>query len=167
LITHGDIFDSVTSKMAWLAKLGDVGYTFLLWLNRVYNEYRAKRGLPYYSLSAVIKAKVKQAVSYISDYEEKLVELAKTKKCEGIICGHIHQPAIKMYGDIEYLNSGDWVESLSALVEDFNGEWSLVYFTDSKHLNMHDLQKETDQEDESDDLDIPIDFVNINKKFSA
>ncbi|MFN0048846.1 MAG: UDP-2,3-diacylglucosamine diphosphatase [Cytophagales bacterium] len=164
LVTHGDIFDSVTSQMAWLAKLGDIGYTFLLWLNRIYNEYRASRGLPYYSLSAAIKAKVKQAVSYISDYEEKLVEFAKAKNCTGIICGHIHQPAIKMYGEIEYLNSGDWVESLSALVEDFNGEWSLVYYTDSKKGSMHEIINDTDDDDE---IELPTDFLSLQKKLSA
>lgn len=161
LITHGDIFDSVTSQMAWLAKLGDIGYTFLLWLNRIYNEYRAKRGLPYYSLSQAIKAKVKQAVSYISDYEEKLVDLARSKNCQGVICGHIHQPAIKMYEEIEYLNSGDWVESLSALVEDFNGEWSLVYYTDTKSHKMHDINTEPDDEDE---IELPTEFIAFQKK---
>lgn len=168
LITHGDIFDSVTSKMAWLAKLGDIGYTFLLWINRIYNEYRAKRGLPYFSLSQAVKAKVKQAVSYISDYEEKLVELAKAKGCQGIICGHIHQPAIKMYGEIEYLNSGDWVESLSALVEDFSGEWSLVYFADSKKVDMHTLAQNSKLDDDDDeDFEVPAEFVAFNKKISA
>jgi UDP-2,3-diacylglucosamine pyrophosphatase LpxH len=164
LIIHGDIFDSITSQMAWLAKLGDIGYTFLLWLNRIYNEYRAKKGLPYYSLSAAIKAKVKSAVSYISDYEEKLVEYAKAKDCKGIICGHIHQPAIKMYGDIEYLNSGDWVESLSALVEDFNGEWSLLYFTETKKFKPED----PDKDDEEDEIELPNEFINFNtKKFAS
>lgn len=166
LVTHGDIFDSVTSKMAWLAKLGDIGYTFLLWLNRIYNEYRSKRGLPYYSLSQAIKAKVKQAVSYISDYEEKLVGLAESKNCQGIICGHIHQPVIKQYGNIEYLNSGDWVESLSALVEDFNGEWSLVYYTDSKTSNMHDIVADSN-DDEDDEADLPMDLISIQKRLSA
>lgn len=128
LVTHGDVFDNVTSHSKWVAHLGDLGYTFLLWLNKVFNRWRAARGLPYYSLSQKVKAKVKQAVSYISDYETKLVELAVAKKCDGVICGHIHQPAIRQYGKIEYLNSGDWVESLSALVEDYEGNWSLKFY---------------------------------------
>ena len=74
--------------MKWLAQLGDVGYTFLLWLNRIYNVYRARHGQPYYSLSQAIKQKVKSAVSYISDFEEELVKFARTRKCDGIICGH-------------------------------------------------------------------------------
>jgi UDP-2,3-diacylglucosamine pyrophosphatase LpxH len=129
-VTHGDIFDNVTTNLKWIAKLGDVGYTFLLWLNRHYNTYREKRGLPYYSLSQVIKAKVKTAVSFISDYEEELVKVARARKCHGIICGHIHQPAIKVIDGIEYLNSGDWVESLTALVEDYEGNWKIIYYSD-------------------------------------
>lgn len=129
-VTHGDIFDNITTKLKWIAKLGDVGYTFLLWLNRHYNNYREKKGLPYYSLSQVVKAKVKSAVSFIDDYENELVKVAKARKCQGIICGHIHQPAIKMINGIEYLNSGDWVESLSALVEDEQGNWKIIYYQD-------------------------------------
>ncbi|MEI6019632.1 MAG: UDP-2,3-diacylglucosamine diphosphatase [Bacteroidota bacterium] len=138
-VTHGDIFDNVTTKLKWIAKLGDVGYTFLLWLNRHYNTYREKRGLPYYSLSQVVKAKVKSAVSFISDYESELVKVAKARKCHGVICGHIHQPAIKNIGGIEYLNSGDWVESLTALVEDTAGEWSIIHYTD--WLKIHEDEK--------------------------
>ncbi len=131
LVTHGDIFDAITTNMKWLSHLGDVGYTFLLWLNKVYNKYRTRKGLPYYSLSQVIKAKVKTAVSYISDYEGELVQYARNKGCDAVICGHIHQPAIKEMDGILYLNSGDWVESLSALVEDFDGKWHLLYFTET------------------------------------
>lgn len=127
-VTHGDIFDNVTTKLKWIAKLGDVGYTFLLWLNRHYNTYREKKGLPYYSLSQVVKAKVKSAVSFISDYENELVKVARSRKCHGIICGHIHQPAIKTIDGIEYLNSGDWVESLTALVEDIEGTWKIIHY---------------------------------------
>ncbi len=129
-VVHGDIFDTVTTKLKWLAKLGDVGYTFLLWINRYYNHYRTKRGLPYYSLSQVVKAKVKSAVSFISDYEEQLCSVAAANKCDGIICGHIHQAADKMINNIHYLNSGDWVETMSAIVETSNGEWKIVYYND-------------------------------------
>jgi len=124
-VVHGDIFDNVTSNMVWLAKLGDIGYTFLLWLNRIYNVYRTKNGLPYFSLSQSIKAKVKSAVSYISDYENELVELAKARHTDGIICGHIHQPADRMIDGIHYLNSGDWVETMSALLEHEDGTWEV------------------------------------------
>ncbi len=129
-VIHGDIFDAITTNFRWLAKLGDIGYTLLLWINKLYNNYRLRKGLPYYSLSQAIKQKVKSAVSYISDYEKELVKLAKSKGCDGVICGHIHHPVITMYGDIVYMNSGDWVESLSALVEDFKGQWKIIYYSD-------------------------------------
>lgn len=130
-VTHGDIFDSVTTNMKWLAQLGDTGYTLLLWINKFYNNYRSRRGLPYYSLSQTIKAKVKKAVSYISDFEQTLVQFANARRCDGVICGHIHHPANTYYGHIHYLNSGDWVESLSALAEDENGFWRILRYTDA------------------------------------
>jgi len=129
-VVHGDLFDTVTTKLKWIAKLGDVSYTFLLWLNRHYNTWREKRGLPYYSLSQVIKAKVKEAVSFIDDFENQLSSVAHTRKCHGVICGHIHTPADKMIGNIHYLNSGDWVESMTALVETTEGEWRIIYYAD-------------------------------------
>lgn len=129
-VTHGDLFDTVTSNMKWIALLGDLGYTFLLWLNRHYNAMREKRGLPYYSLSQSIKAKVKKAVSFIGDFEKQLAGVARSKNCDGIICGHIHQPADKMIDGIHYLNSGDWVETMSALVETTEGEWKLIYYSE-------------------------------------
>lgn len=151
LVIHGDIFDSVTSKWTWLAHLGDVGYTFLLWINQIYNLYREKRGLPYYSLSREIKSKIKSAVSFISNYEKKLVQLAKARNCSGVICGHIHQPAITQYDDICYMNSGDWVETLSALVEDFSGEWNLVYFSETKKYAHPTVSDNEDAADEAED----------------
>lgn len=75
------------------------------------------------------------AVNYISDFEEKLTELARSRNCDGIICGHIHQPAIRDIDGITYMNSGDWVESMSALVEDFDGIWSLLYYNESNHAS--------------------------------
>lgn len=128
-VTHGDVFDSITTKMRWLAKLGDMGYTLLLWLNRKYNNYRRKKGLPYYSISQVVKSKVKGAVSFIDEFERSLATLAQNKRYDGVICGHIHQPSIRKIEGIEYMNSGDWVESMSALVEEHSGEWRLVYYS--------------------------------------
>lgn len=155
-VVHGDIFDSITTNLRWIAMLGDVGYTFLLWFNQRYNDYRSRKGFPYYSLSQAIKTKVKSAVSYISNYEDQLVELARLKKCDGIICGHIHQPAIKYYGDLIYMNSGDWVESLSALVEDVDGKWDLVYFNDhymeSEDNLLDDLEEVENDETINPDL---------------
>lgn len=129
-VVHGDIFDTVTTKLKWIAKLGDSGYTFLLWMNRHYNRFRRRRGLPYYSLSQVVKHRVKKAVSFMSDYESELCAVASAERCDGVICGHIHQPANKFIDGIHYLNSGDWVETLSALVETTEGEWKILYYAD-------------------------------------
>lgn len=124
-VLHGDVFDKVASSMRWLAKVGDVGYSLLLWFNKVYNHRRIKKGLPYYSIAREIKGRVKASVSYISDFEKHIVDIADKKGCSGVICGHIHHPEIKQFGHITYLNSGDWIESLSALTEDFEGKWSI------------------------------------------
>lgn len=128
LILHGDVFDAITQNQKWLAILGDIGYQSLLKINRLYNRYRAWRGKEYFSLSKAIKARVKQAVSYISSFEEQVQLLANRNNCQGIICGHIHTPADKMVGDVHYLNSGDWVESNTALVEHDDGRWEIVEF---------------------------------------
>ena len=128
LVTHGDIFDHITTHLRWLAKLGDLGYIILLWINKTYNNQRLRQGKPYYSISKVIKHKVKLAVSYISGFENAIKKLAILRGCDGVICGHVHHPAIVKDEKIIYMNSGDWVESLSALVEDFDGEWSIKYY---------------------------------------
>ena len=127
-VTHGDVFDNISTHLVWLAKLGDYGYSALLWINRILNNYRRKQGKPYYSFSQSVKHKVKSAVSYISDFEKELTALAAARHFDGIICGHIHQPANTWYGNIHYLNSGDWVESLSALIEHVDGTWEIFHF---------------------------------------
>lgn len=129
-VVHGDIFDSVTTNLKWVAKLGDIGYNLLLWVNHLYNARRTRQGLPYYSLSQKIKARVKGAVSFVDDFEKTLAEVARQKGCAGIITGHIHTAADKMIGDVHYLNSGDWVESLTALVETHEGVWSVLSYHD-------------------------------------
>lgn len=130
-VFHGDVFDNVTNGFRWIAKLGDVGYSMLLNFNKWYNKRRTKKGLPYYSISAKIKQKVKSSVSHISNFEQQVQDMAKSQKCDGAICGHIHHPEIKQIGDFIYLNSGDWVESLSALTEDFEGHWNLILYNDT------------------------------------
>ena len=128
LVLHGDVFDGVVKHMAFLAHLGDAGYAFLLRLNRAYNWFRALRGKEYFSLSQAIKARVKQAVSFIGKFEDQIAALARERGCCGVICGHIHTPADKMIGDIHYLNSGDWVESMTAIIEHHDGRFELVTF---------------------------------------
>jgi UDP-2,3-diacylglucosamine pyrophosphatase LpxH len=130
LVLHGDVFDLVTTKMPILSHIGDVGYNLLLGLNRAYNHWRSWRGKEYFSLSAAIKAKVKKAVNFVSSFEDHIVDIAKRRNCTGVICGHIHTAADKMLGDIHYLNSGDWVESLTAIVEHEDGRFELIRFSD-------------------------------------
>jgi UDP-2,3-diacylglucosamine pyrophosphatase LpxH/glycosyltransferase involved in cell wall biosynthesis len=128
LVIHGDGFDSMSTNHKWLAVLGALGYDFLLRVNRLYNQWRAWRGMEYFSLSKSVKAKVKSAVCFIDRYEELLQNLARHRKCDGIICGHIHTPEDKRVGDIHYLNSGDWVESLTAIIEHDDGRMELVHY---------------------------------------
>ena len=129
LILHGDIFDIFVNKMKWLAKIGSIGYDFTLWLNKWYNKYREFRGLEYFSLSQKIKASVKEATNFIGDFENNMVSHAKSLNCDGVICGHIHKAELKTIDGLEYMNSGDWVESNSALVEDLDGNWSIIYYS--------------------------------------
>ena len=128
LVLHGDVFDGVVKNMVVLAHLGDLGYNLLLRLNRFYNWFRALRGKEYFSLSQAIKARVKQAVSFVGKFEDQIASLAHERGCRGVICGHIHTPADKMIGDIHYLNSGDWVESMTAIVEHYDGRFELLTF---------------------------------------
>tara|TARA_R110002049_G_scaffold265915_2_gene442020 strand:+ start:634 stop:1536 length:903 start_codon:yes stop_codon:yes gene_type:complete len=130
LVVHGDGFDAVTTHHPWLAKVGSVGYNGLLKINRMYNWYRRVRGKQSFSLSRWVKLKVKSAVSFVGRYEEQLQQLAEWKNCKGIICGHIHSPANKQIGAIHYLNSGDWVESLTAIVEDYDGNFEVISYDD-------------------------------------
>jgi UDP-2,3-diacylglucosamine pyrophosphatase LpxH len=124
-VLHGDVFDRVTSNMKWLAKLGDVGYSALLWANGIYNRRRRRRGKPYFSLAREVKKQVKASVSYLGDFERHLVDIARRRECDGVICGHIHHPEVRNVEGILYLNAGDWIESLSALTEDFDGNWKI------------------------------------------
>jgi UDP-2,3-diacylglucosamine pyrophosphatase LpxH len=96
----------------------------------MYNAWRAWRGKEYWSLSKAIKARVKDAVNYISNFEEHIAELAAKRGCIGVMCGHIHTAADKKIGDIHYLNSGDWVESLTAIVEHWDGRYELINYAD-------------------------------------
>ena len=121
-IFHGDVIDVFITKYKWLSKIGSVGYDFALWLNRIYNTYRKWRKLPYISISQKIKESVKVATNYVNDFEVTALSMATKKGCNGVICGHIHQP--KLTND--YMNSGDFCENSTCLVEDFEGKWSIV-----------------------------------------
>ena len=126
LVLHGDVFDSVTRCHRWLARTGDVGYEWLLILNRWINEVRWRLGLGYWSLAGAVKGKVKQAVSFISSYEAAVVREARRRGMQGVICGHIHKAELREVAGVLYGNSGDWVESCTALVEHAEGQLELV-----------------------------------------
>lgn len=145
LVVHGDGFDSVSTNHKWIAKLGAVGYDFLLHLNRFYNRWRTWRGKENFSLSKAVKAKVKSAVSFVDRYEELLQDLARHRKCEGIICGHIHTPENKQVGSVHYLNSGDWVESLTAIIEHHDGRMELVRHAEFIESLAHGGHSESDE----------------------
>jgi UDP-2,3-diacylglucosamine pyrophosphatase LpxH len=121
-IFHGDVIDVFITKYKWLSKIGSIGYDFALWLNRVYNTYRKWRKLPYISISQKIKESVKVATNYVNDFEVTALSMATKKGCNGVICGHIHQPADRMINGHRYLNSGDWIENMSAICVDDNGK---------------------------------------------
>lgn len=127
-VFHGDIIDVFITKYKWIAKLGSVGYDIALWINRLYNRYRAYMKLPYRSISKDIKSGVKGAVNYINDFETSAIKLAKEKGCHGVICGHIHQPSDRMIGENHYLNSGDWVENRTAIILNYDNEFIIYHF---------------------------------------
>ena len=121
LVTHGDSFDAVVLYHKWLAFLGDKAYSAVMRLNIGYNAIRRRLKLPYWSLSAYLKKRVKNAVQYICSYEEAVAHEAIARGLDGIVCGHIHCAEIRAIGPITYYNDGDWVESCTALVEDARG----------------------------------------------
>jgi UDP-2,3-diacylglucosamine pyrophosphatase LpxH len=125
LIFHGDKID-VTVKYKFLSQIGSIGYDLALRLNTLYNEYRMRTGKPYYSISKWIKSNVKNAISFVNDFEINACEYAKSKKCDSVICGHIHIPVIKKIDGINYYNSGDWVENFSCLVLTLDNNWKLI-----------------------------------------
>lgn len=128
LCVHGDDFDIITRYHKWLAILGDIGYTGLLWLNRHLATVRNKIGLPYWSLSAFIKYQVKSAVNFISDFEESVSNEGIKQKVDGVICGHIHSLNLTYINNIIYGNCSDWVETCGGLVEHLNGNLeSFIY----------------------------------------
>ena len=126
LVLHGDQFDGVVQCAKWLAYVGDYLYELALRLNRGFNWGRRKMGLPYWSLSQYLKHKVKNAVSYISAFEEAVARAARLRGFDGVVCGHIHRPEIREIEGILYCNDGDWVESLCALVETHDGELKII-----------------------------------------
>jgi UDP-2,3-diacylglucosamine pyrophosphatase LpxH len=130
IVMHGDEFDVVVRYAKWLAFLGDRGYQLALWTNAPVNFVRRRLGLGYWSLSSYLKLRVKSAVNFIGEFERKLASEAKRREADGVICGHIHHAASHQFGDIHYLNTGDWVESCTAIGETYDGEFQLIRWLD-------------------------------------
>ena len=128
-ITHGDDFDLIANKYTWIAKFGDIGYSILLKLNKVISNIRRVFGLTsHFSLSQYIKYSIKQAVSFISDYENNVVKSIKDKHVDGVVTGHIHHAEIREIDGLTYINCGDWVESCTAIVETLDGKLQIIKF---------------------------------------
>ena len=134
LVAHGHELDTVVQNLGWLAHVGDIGYTLLLQLNGPVNFFRRLFGRGHWSLSAYVKSSVKNVVNFIGGFEESMVHFASDAQAEGIICGHIHTAAIRKIKDLDYYNTGDWVESLTALVEEQDGQIKLLKFSSTGDL---------------------------------
>ncbi len=126
LVLHGDEFDSVVKCSPWLAHLGARSYAILLRLNRYVHAVRKRMGKKYWSLAAFLKHKVKNAVSYIANYEHAVAAAARKRKVDGLVCGHIHRAEMRMIDGVLYCNDGDWVESCTALVEHQDGRLEIL-----------------------------------------
>ncbi len=126
LITHGDLFDGVIQYVPWLAYLGDRLYTLVLAGNVWFGRIRARMGLDYWSLSQYLKHKVKDAVSFMTAFEDTLIKEAKGRGFDGVVCGHIHKAQTREVDGILYCNDGDWVESRTALVEHLDGRLEII-----------------------------------------
>ena len=128
LVIHGHELDTVVQNAKWLAYLGDVGYQFLLSLNPTINFVRRRFGLGYWSLSAYAKKRVKDAVSFIGEFEKAIVRYAEKFRVDAVLCGHIHSAAVHQFAGVTYYNCGDWVESCTAMVEQPDGTVELVSY---------------------------------------
>ena len=127
LIIHGDFFDVLMRDKKWIMHLGDAAYDMLIWINIQFNRIRQMVGLRYWSLSKWLKHNTKQAVKFINRFEDYVAEYCQAKGYDGIMCGHIHFAEHKTINGIEYLNSGDWVESCTAILEHEDGTFEIYY----------------------------------------
>jgi UDP-2,3-diacylglucosamine pyrophosphatase LpxH len=143
LVLHGDEFDGIMMYAKWLAFLGDRAYTLLLKTNRVLNWVRRKRGLPYWSLSSHLKKRVKNAVQFISRFEDVVAHAAHEEGADGVVCGHIHSAEIRQIGDVTYYNDGDWVESCTALIEHPDGRMEILDWAERKRMEAQAARKRT------------------------
>jgi UDP-2,3-diacylglucosamine pyrophosphatase LpxH len=136
LILHGDDFDGIVKYAKWLAMLGDQAYNLMIALNHWFNWLRRRLGYPYWSLSAFLKLKVKNAVDYINDFEMAVAAEARRRGADGVVCGHIHKAEIRTIDGILYCNDGDWVESCTALVEHKDGRLEIIDWAKVRQASM-------------------------------
>jgi UDP-2,3-diacylglucosamine pyrophosphatase LpxH len=134
-VIHGDLYDGVTRYHKWISHLGDIAYNALVAINSLFNHFRAKFGLGYWSLSAYLKHKVKQAVEFINSFEDAVANECKKRGHDGVVCGHIHHAEIKDLDGVTYYNDGDWVESCTALVEHHDGTMEIIQW----HIIDHEI----------------------------
>lgn len=139
LVIHGDLFDMVVRHAKWLAFLGDWAYGIALGLNTYLNLIRRRLGLTYWSLSAWAKLQVKNAVNYIGEFEDTLALEAKRWNVDGVICGHIHHAAMRDIKGVSYINTGDWVESCTALVEHYDGRMEILRWSELVRASMEPM----------------------------
>lgn len=153
LVIHGDQFDSLIRCHKWLKFFGDRGNALLMTLNRLFNTLRAKYGYGYWSLAGFIKTHIPQAKNYIHDYEECVSHAAEKQGFDGVVCGHIHYPACKRLGDIDYYNTGDWVDSCTAIAEDQYGRMQLITWHQKRSKQLDHIDQTVD---EVEDMISPI-----------
>ncbi len=143
LVTHGDEFDGVVQHAKWLAFLGDWSYRTILMLNTLFNLVRRKMGFGYWSLSAFLKGKVKNALQFIENFEGAVADEARRRGVDGVICGHIHKAEMRDIDGITYINDGDWVESCTALVEHMDGRLELLEWAKMRSWSM--IERKSDR----------------------
>lgn len=167
-VFHGDVFDVTMRYSKWLAKLGAIGYDTLILINTFVNWCLQKFGKEKISLSKKVKDSVKSAIKFINNFEKIAAEIAISKGYDYVICGHIHQPEIKVIetekGSVTYLNSGDWVENLTALEYD-GKEWSIYKYKDDPFANSVKLPKRLREKMDNDEIfqDLVNEFLEIKK----
>lgn len=138
LVMHGDEFDGVVQQARWLALLGDWSYRFILALNTGYNRVRRRLGFGYWSLSAFLKGKVKNALQFVEDFEQAVAAEAGRRGVDGVICGHVHKAEMRHIDGVRYVNDGDWVESCTALVEHADGRLEILEWAKLRSWSMID-----------------------------
>ncbi len=145
LVAHGDEFDAVVRHAAWLGFAGDLAYRALLTLNTTFNRLRRRLGFGYWSLSAFLKSRVKNALKFVDSFEMAVAQEARRRHVDGVICGHIHKAEMRDIAGVLYVNDGDWVESCTALVEHADGRLEILHWAALRSWSMIDRARRIDE----------------------